>query len=618
MLLQVLLAVLGLAILQAVRSYTAFRRNLAVAKASGIPYAVLPVYSVGYFWLVTQKLWEPFLHRLPKSWTNWWLAFTLENAPWDQLYEPFAKHGSDTLLLVSRPLEVYGSLMLYGANVVTTEGQIWKAHRKITSPPFSEKNNHLVWAEAIFQAQSMIGSWMEGGTKSPTIATLGEDSMRLALHVISRAGFGRRMQWPKSEPNKVVGTTTSDISEAKSVDIPEGHTMSYADTLSTLLKYMVWILLVPKFILKRLPFKSARTAHQAFIEWGMYLKEMYKSKQEDFARNPQQEGSLDLLGALVKGGGSTNEKSDPASLEKGEPIPAQLTETDILGNAFIFILAGHETTSNSIHFSIIFLALHPTAQHALHRDLDRIFAGKPPEQWDYETYLPQLLNSMAGAVLSEELRLIPPVVSLPKCVRAHPQQLTVNGKKCFVPAGSYISILTTAAHRNPNCWPTGPPQKENSIRPDLNTDNDLEEFKPERWFVNRKNEANEKEDISDRGDSHLDVPTSLYRPRRGAYIPFSEGARSCLGRRFAQVKVMAALATIFSEYSVELALDGFAEEEELRGMSERQREEVWEKAKQDAFRKLRENMRSLFTLQLRGEDVKVRFVRRRGTLGGDQ
>lgn len=362
---------------------------------------------------------------------------------------------------------------------------------------------------------------------------------------------------------------------------------------------------------ERLPFESARRAQQAFIEWGMYLKEMYKSKQEDFARNPQQEGSLDLLGALVKGGGSTNEKSDPASLEKAEPTPAQLTETDILGNAFIFILAGHETTSNSIHFSIIFLALHPPAQRALQTDLDRIFGGKPPEQWDYETYLPQLLNSTAGAVLSEELRLVPPVVSIPKCVREQPQQLTVNDKKCVVPAGTYISIVTTAAHRNPNSWPTGPPQKGDSIRPDLNMDNDLEEFKPERWFVNRKDEAKEQEEISDRGDSHLDIPTSLYRPRRGAYIPFSEGARSCLGRRFAQVKVMAALATIFSQYSVELALDDFASEEELRGLSESQREEIWERARQDAFRKLRENMRTLFTLQLRGEDVKVRFVRRR-------
>ena len=333
---------------------------------------------------------------------------------------------------------------------------------------------------------------------------------------------------------------------------------------------------------------------------------MYKSKQDEFAHNPQQEGSLDLLGALVKGGGS-KEKSNPASLEKGEPIPPQLTETEILGNAFMFILAGHETTANSIHLSIIFLALHPTAQRALQTDLDRIFAGKPQEQWDYETYLPQLLNSMAGAVLSEELRLIPPVVSIPKCVREQPQQLTVNGKKCVVPAGTYVSLVAPAAHRNPNCWPAGAPLKENSIRPDLNIDNDLEEFKPERWFVNQKDEAKEKEDT---GDSHLDVPTSLYRPTRGAYIPFSEGARSCLGRRFAQVKVMAVLATIFSEYSVELALDGFAGEEELRVMGADERQRVWEMAKQDAFRKLRENMRSLFTLQLRGEDVKVRFVRR--------
>ena len=275
MFLPIALAILALAFLQAVRCYTAFRRNLAAAKASGIPYLILPIYPVATTWLVTQALWKPFLRRLPNSWTDWWLELSLEMSPWDLLYEPFAKHGSDTLLLVApgkcelitadaavisqvttrrsdfpKPLEVYGSLMLYGANVVTTEGQIWRAHRKITSPPFSEKNNRLVWVEAIFQAQSMIDSWMRGGTGPHTVANLGDDSMRLALHVISRAGFGRRMQWPmESEKGKESRNTGSIVSAVKGSEIDEGHTMSYAETLSTLLRYMIWILLVPKPIL---------------------------------------------------------------------------------------------------------------------------------------------------------------------------------------------------------------------------------------------------------------------------------------------------------------------------------------------------------------------------------
>ena len=300
MLTPIVLAVLALTLLQALRCYTAFRRNLALAKASGIPYVMLPIYPVATFWLVTQVLWTPLLRRLPNSWTSWWLELSLEMSPWDLLYEPFAKYGSDTLLMVApgncelrtadaavisqvttrrsdfpKPLEVYGSLKIYGTNVVTTEGHIWKAHRKITSPPFSEKNNHLVWAEAIFQAQSMIDSWMRGGTRSRTIANIGEDSMRLALHVISRAGFGRRMQWPKtSEEGDENRNGRAVDSAVKGMEIDEGHTMSYADTLSTLLRYMIWILIVP------LPILSMSLEPQIRIEADCFRMATFQASED--------------------------------------------------------------------------------------------------------------------------------------------------------------------------------------------------------------------------------------------------------------------------------------------------------------------------------------------------
>jgi hypothetical protein len=37
-----------------------------------------------------------------------------------------------------KPIEIYGVLDLYGRNVLTTEKEEWRLHRKITAPTFSE------------------------------------------------------------------------------------------------------------------------------------------------------------------------------------------------------------------------------------------------------------------------------------------------------------------------------------------------------------------------------------------------------------------------------------------------------------------------------------------------
>lgn len=50
-------------------------------------------------------------------------------------------------------------LDIYGRNVVTSEGATWRLHRKITSRPFSERNNQLVHEESVRQALQMMESW---------------------------------------------------------------------------------------------------------------------------------------------------------------------------------------------------------------------------------------------------------------------------------------------------------------------------------------------------------------------------------------------------------------------------------------------------------------------------
>lgn len=135
-----------------------------------------------------------------------------------------------------KPTELYGSVDLFGKNVVSTEGSIWRHHRKISSPPFTEKNNLLVFRESISQAQSMITSWLgtTGQADSKTLEHIAEDTMRLSLHVISRAGFGQTLKWPHEEVGKAV---------------PEGHTLSYKDALESLLQNIIQVMLMPKVIL---------------------------------------------------------------------------------------------------------------------------------------------------------------------------------------------------------------------------------------------------------------------------------------------------------------------------------------------------------------------------------
>ena len=527
-----------------------------------------------------------------------------------------------------KALEVYDSLKIYGENVVVVEGQRWRHHRKIVSPPFSEKNNGLVWQETLDQTRTMVGRWFDTPEKpeSRTLIDIADDAMRLSLHVISRAGFGVPLKWPKKGEE---GTKMGEKLE-------NGHTMTYTEALGSLLHNILWLLALPRGLLSMyylfnshfgaacidlfdpeiLPFKITKLAQRSYVEWGQYMGEMYDLKKSAVLSGDSPD-QLDLMVAMIK---NANVTSDPST--------QTLTDTEILGNAFVFILAGHETTANSIHFSLVYLALNIASQRHLQRDLDSIFGTRQVSEWSYDNDVPKLFSSMAGAVMNEELRLAAPVVGVPKCTAPDsPQPLIVGGKKCTVPGNVYIQLITPATHRNPHQWPAGPPRDpSHPAHPISNRDNDLEEFKPERWILDTEakrqaaKEAFANAEADGSSDSAAaaalgvntasDTAPGLYKPPKGAYIPFSEGYRSCIGRRFAQIELLAAIAVIFKEYSVELAVDEWASDAEVEAMDTSQRHEVWEKAREKVETQLRDDMGSKITLQLQVGHVALRLVRR--------
>ncbi|KAL8670520.1 MAG: hypothetical protein Q9168_004954, partial [Polycauliona sp. 1 TL-2023] len=316
-----------------------------------------------------------------------------------------------------KPIEVYGSLNIYGQNVVSTEGDLWKHHRKTVSPPFNEKNNRMVWHESLRQAQSMINGWMVLQTQSSaSIYSVANDCMRLSLHVISCAGFGVNLDWPsaKDEGNQALANghdrSSDPDTEPRPSEISGDHKMSYVDALQTLLHNMIWILILPLSLLKWIPISSVQRSYTSYTEWGKHLRELFAQKKADISQGKSQEG-MDLMGFLCKAAGLTSNSTKEPEKPQSKPT---FSDDDIMGNAFVFLLAGHETAANSIHFSCLYLAMHPASQRRLQKSLDHIFASRPVSEWDYERDFTALFSTMAGAVLAEELRLIPPVPAIPK------------------------------------------------------------------------------------------------------------------------------------------------------------------------------------------------------------
>lgn len=167
------------------------------------------------------------------------------------------------------------------------------------------------------------------------------------------------------------------------------------------------------------------------------------------------------------------------------------------------------------------LALTPVVQSELLSDIVRVCGDREPtyEQLnDLVLSLGQFADSPACivtdhlAVMNETLRMFPPVILIPKWTAAKPQTLA----NFLIPAAMEINIDVVAAHYNPKVF-----------------GDDADSFNPSRWL--------------DAG--------SIRTFAKGSFLAFSEGSRSCLGKRFAQVEFLTVLSTLIMHYEVSLPAD---------------------------------------------------------------
>lgn len=418
---------------------------------------------------------------------------------WREKYFAFQEHGVDIISSVSvfprvraalqvadpaaikeitmhrtrfpKPVQQYRILQFWGNNIVASEGEEWKRFRKISAPAFSERNNRLVWEETVRIMVDLFDNLWEN--KPEIVVDHAVDiTLPIALFVIGVAGFGRRISWKDD------------------LIVPPNHKLAFKDALHIVSTELLIKVITPEFILKREFTESMRRVNLGYAELEQYMLDMINSRRNA----DKKEERYDLFSSLLD---ASEDELD------GQ---AKLTDRELLGNIFIFLLAGHETTAHTLSFTFGLLALYAEEQEKLYQHIKSVIPdGRIP------SYEEMNLFTQSMAVFYETLRMFPPVTGIPKFAAEDTSLVTTDseGRKVTIPVpqGTPIVLNVPGLHNNPKYW------------------DEPEAFKPDRFLG--------------------DWP-------RDAFLPFSSGARSCLGKRFFETEGIAILTMLMARYKVEI------------------------------------------------------------------
>ncbi len=162
-------------------------------------------------------------------------------------------------------------------------------------------------------------------------------------------------------------------------------------------------------------------------------------------------------------------------------------------------IAGHETTAQALCWALYQLDRRPEIRDNLEAEAHRVLGDRLPTARDFPA-LPYALK-----VIQETLRLYPPVALF---VRCNLQPFAMAGY--HIPADTRMLLPPYLLHRDPGFW----------AQPDR--------FDPERF-----------------------TPEAEKQRPKFVYFPFGGGPRICIGKNFALMEAVLALAMIARQFRVE-------------------------------------------------------------------
>jgi len=344
---------------------------------------------------------------------------------------------------------VHRESQAFGRNVFNLPHDPWVGRRRLLQPLFTRRHVATFAGHMAESAETLTAEWIGRET-----VDLDEQTRRLTLRVIGRSVFGL------------------DLGERAEQLGPQVH---------VLLNWLTSRAQRPVRAPGRLPTPARRRMRGALAAVRAVIDEAIAAARAD------PDGDAELIHLLLQA-------TDP---DTGRP----LTDEQIRDELFVFLIAGHDTTSTTLAYCLWALGRDRDLQDRMAGEVTAL-GGRRPRVDD----LPAL--PLTTRVVHEALRICPPA---PVIVRSAMRDAVVDGFR--IRAGTQVMVGVYAMHHDPALWP------------------DPERFDPDRFA-----------DLRLTGDD------------RWRYLPFGGGARSCVGDHFAMLEAALGLATVVGSARID-ALD---------------------------------------------------------------
>ena len=334
------------------------------------------------------------------------------------------------------------SLSRLWMGLVTLNGEVHKKHRRMMMPSFHKKKVESYRDEMVARIDRMLSTWKPGEVRDIFL-----EMRQVTLLIVTKVLFG-----------------LEDDQETLRLGL------LMADWLERYTSPGVHLLPVDG---PGLPFRNLLKVSE---KGEAAIRSLITRKRAQGA------GGDDVLSMLLQ-----------ARDEEG----GAMSDTELVGQTNILFVAGHETTTNSLTWTLFLLDQHPEVHAALVEELEGELKGAPPTLEQLER-LPLL-----DRVVKESMRILPPV---PMGFRVSNAPFEMGGHSFGAETLVHYSPYIT--HRLPDLYP----------EPDR--------FLPERW--------------------------SRAEPPVYGYIPFSNGPRRCIGATLALLEIKLMLSMLLPRFRLAL------------------------------------------------------------------
>lgn len=337
---------------------------------------------------------------------------------------------------------------LLGNGLLLNEGESWLRQRKLIQPAFSRQRVEAYVPAMTEATRQMLDGWEDGQTVN-TLPAL----FRLTMTIAGRTLLGIDVSGRFREVAKCLETVLYDFLARfrSALPMPE------------------WVPTPRNLRMKSAVRKLDRILQQLIDErrstgamGGDFLSNLMNARDED-----------DGQGA---------------------------SDRQIRDEIMTMFLAGHETTANSLAWTLFLLGQHPEIQDRVREEVHCVLGDQTPTAAD----VPKLI--VCERVIRESMRLFPPAYVIG---RRPLEDITIGGH--FIAAGTNVLMSQWVVHRDERWY-------DDPLR-----------FHPDRW------------------EDGLQSRLPKY-----AYFPFGGGPRVCIGSLFAMFEATLILAMIVQRFELEL------------------------------------------------------------------